>query len=197
MKHTYSIKPVCAALALALVPLAAACDSMPSDPYAAAQSAFEEGSLRTALEYASAAVDADPDNAEYRIFAGDLAMALDLPDRAITEYQAVASDAPEASVAKAKLAEAQVAGNYLSGAEQTLSELKMDNPFAYVAKIAFHMAKGEADAAFSSLDEGLKSYVDHPRLATIDAERLWAQGRRDEAMKSNIAKLRAAGFLKG
>lgn len=176
------LKPTFAALTLALTPMIAGCDTVPSDPFAAAQQAFADGKVRTALDYASAAVDQDPDNAQYRLLTGDLAMALNLPDRAITEFEAIPDDAPEASLAKAKLAEAQVAGNYLGAAETTLSDLTMDNPTAFVAVIAFHLAKGDADTAFKRLDEGLAQFKDDPRLATVDAERLWAQGKRDEAM---------------
>ena len=65
---------------------------MPSDPFAAAQQAYADGEIRTALEYAAAAADADPSNIDARMLAGDMAMALNQADRAITEYEAIAND---------------------------------------------------------------------------------------------------------
>ncbi|MEM6476563.1 MAG: tetratricopeptide repeat protein [Pseudomonadota bacterium] len=160
----------------------AGCDAAPNDPYAAAQAAVADGKPRSALDLVATAIDQDPGNASYRLLAGDIAMSLGLPDRAITEFEAVSADAPEASLAKAKLAEAQVAGNYMQAAGETVASLTMDNPFAYVAAIAFNLAQGDAAKAFTLLDAGLAKYPDNHRLITVDAERLWSQAKRDEAL---------------
>ena len=169
-----------AAMALILTPVVASCDSGPSDPFAAAQEAFANSEPRTAMDFIAQAIDADPDNAEIRILAADIAMALDQPDRAIAELQRVPENAAQYSVARAKLAEAQVAGNYMQGAQETIDGLSMDNPSAYVAVIGFHFTKGDADTSFALLDEALAKFPQDPRLVTIDAERLWAQGKADE-----------------
>ncbi|MEP1421173.1 MAG: tetratricopeptide repeat protein [Erythrobacter sp.] len=165
------------ATALALTPALAGCDTGPSDPFAAAQEAFASGQPRTALDLVGKAIDAQPNNPAVRMLAGDAAMALDNPDRAIAEYQSVSEDAQEYSIARAKLAEAQVMGNYLEAARESVESLQMDNAHAYTAKIAFHLARGETDAAYNTLDEGLTQFIDDPRLVTVDAERLWAQGK--------------------
>lgn len=166
-----------ATAAVLLTPVLAGCDTGPSDPFAAAQEALATGQPRTALDLVGEAIDAQPDDPAVRMLAGDAAMALDNPDRAIAEYQRVPEDVQEYSLARAKLAEAQVMGNYMEAARETLETLKMDNALAYTAKIAFHLASGEPVEAYNTLDEGLAQFPEDPRLVTVDAERLWAQGK--------------------
>jgi len=167
------------ATALLLTPVLAGCDAGPSDPFAAAKEALAAGQPRTALDLIGEAIDADPNNPAIRIVAGDAAMALDNPDRAITEFQRVSEGHDSYSLARAKLAEAQVMGNYMEAARETLDSLAMNNALSYTAKIAFHLANGETVEAYDFLDLGLERFPSDPRLVTIDAERLWAQGKAD------------------
>lgn len=167
--------------ALLFMPLMAGCDTGPQDPFAAASQAFANGQPRTALDLVGKAIEADPDNPEVRILAGDAAMALGNPDRAILEFARVGKEAKSYSLARAKLAEAQVMGNSLEAAGATIETLTMDNPLAYTASIAFHLAQGETSEAFTLLDTGLAQFPTDPRLVTIDAERLWAQGKAEAA----------------
>ena len=168
------------ATALFLTPVLAGCESEPSDPFAAAQQAFASGQPRTALDLVGKAIDAQPDNPAVRMLAGDTAMALDNPDRAIAEFERVPEGAGQYSLARAKLAEAQVMGNYMEAAGETLESLDMDHAQSYIAKIAFHLGRGEAVEAYDTLDAGLEKFPDDPRLVTTDAERLWAQGKADQ-----------------
>lgn len=170
------------ATALILSPALTGCETGPSDPFAAAQEAFATGQPRTALDLIGEAIDANPDDPAVRMLAGDAAMALDNPDRAIAEFERVAKGDESYSLARAKLAEAQVRGNYMEAARETLDTLTMDNAMAYTARIAFHLARGEAFEAYDVLDEGLAQFPDDPRLVTTDAERLWAQGKAEETL---------------
>ncbi len=165
-----------AAAALVLTPALAGCDSGPSDPFAAASEAFANSEPRTALDLIGQAIDQDPDNPETRILAGDIAMALGNPDRAIAEFDRVPASADKYSLARAKLAEAQVMGNYLEAARETIDSLTLDNALAYSASIGLHFANGETEAGFALLDKGLAVFPEDPLLITIDAERLWAKG---------------------
>lgn len=176
------------ATALLLTPVLAGCDTGPSDPLAAAQEALASGQPRTALDLIGKAIEASPDSPAVRMLAGDAAMALDNPDRAIAEFQRIGEDAAEYSLAKAKLAEAQVMANYLEAASDTLENLPMDHALSYTAAIAYHLARGETFEAFDALDVGLTKFPDDPRLVTTDAERLWAQGR-DEATFARLAPI--------
>ena len=76
-----------AAAALVLASLLAGCDAGPSDPAAAAQEALANGEPLTAFGLVDQAIEADPNNPAVRILAGDAAMAVGNPDRAITEFQ--------------------------------------------------------------------------------------------------------------
>jgi len=165
--------------ALALTPLLAACETAPSDPFAAAQKALASGQPRAALALASEASEAQPDNPAVHMLIGDAAMALDNPGRAISEFESIPESAAEYSLARAKLAEAQVMGNSMDAARETIESLTMDNPLAYTATIAFHLANGDAGQAYDVLDAGLAEFPEDARLVTTDAERLWAQGKAD------------------
>lgn len=167
--------------ALILSPALAGCDTGPSDPFAAAQEALANGEPRTALDLINDAIDADPNNPAIRMVAGDAAMAMGNPDRAIAEFGRVPEDHSEYSLAQAKLAEAQVMANYMQAASETIASLTMDTAMAYTASIGFHFANGETNEGFALLDEGLAKFPEDPRLVTIDAERLWAQGKASEA----------------
>lgn len=167
--------------ALSLTPVLAGCDFEPRDPVAAAQEALANGEPRTALDFIDQAIEADPNNNEIRMLAGDAAMALANPDRAISEFERIGMDDPQYNLAQAKLAEAQLAGNYLDSVTKTLDGLKMTNPTAYIAKIGFQFASGEPDEGYTLLAEGLEKFPDNPRLITIDAERMWALGQADAA----------------
>jgi len=171
-------------MALVFTPVFAAglagCDSGPSDPFAAAQQALANAEPRTAMDLIAQAIEADPNNANIRMVAGDIAVALGNSDRAIAEFERVPESAPNYSLARAKLAEAQIMGNYLQAGQDTVSTLSMDNAAAYSAAIGLKYAQGEAEAGFELLDQGLAAFPDDPRLITIDAERLWAQGKSDE-----------------
>lgn len=181
MSKSPRLKPFAFAVTLALAPALAACDSGPSDPFAAAQEALANGEPRTALDLIGLAIEADPQDPAVRMLAGDAAMALSNPDRAISEFERVPENASEYSLAQAKLAEAQVMGNYLEAARETIAGLIMDNSMAYTAKIAFHFAQNEPEEGFALLGKGLEHFPDDPRLVTIDAERMWAMGQAEEA----------------
>ncbi|MEP3422927.1 MAG: tetratricopeptide repeat protein [Erythrobacter sp.] len=184
MLNNKSLRRSRAAFVLFLAPVMvgglAACDSGPSDPFAAAQTAFENSEPRTALDLIGQAIEADPENPAIRMMAGDIAMALGNSDRAIAEFDRVPETAPQYSLARAKLAEAQVMGNFLQAASETVDTLLMDNAMAYTASIGLKFSQGETDAGFELLDRGLATFPDDPRLVTIDAERLWAQGKAEE-----------------
>lgn len=172
-----------AALALVATPFLAACDAVPEDLVAAAHAAVEQGTPRIALEYINAALKTDPDNAELRIMAGDLAIATGNPDRAVTEYEAVVNGPNSSNLAKAKLAEAYLLGDYTRAANDALETLEYDVPLAYTAAIGIAMAAGDLPRASQRLDEGLAKFPDDPRLVTIDAERLLAGARREAALE--------------
>lgn len=179
MKTHISLWKLGAAVALILSSALAGCDSGPSDPFAAAQEALASSEPRTALDLIGQAIDENPDNPAIRILAGDIAMALSQPDRAIAEFDRVLESAEQYSLARAKLADAQVTGNYMQAAQETVESLSMDNSMAYTAAIGLHLAKGDAETGFALLDEGLAQYPEDPRLVTLDAERIWARGQAD------------------
>ncbi|NQX94024.1 MAG: tetratricopeptide repeat protein [Erythrobacter sp.] len=170
-----------AALGLSLA--LASCESVPADPFGAAQEAMAKGELRTALELVDAAASQRPDDPAVRMLAGDLAIALGNPDRAVSEFKRVAQGPATNSLAKAKLAEAEVMANYMSAAEQSVAALEFDVPLAYTSAIAYALAKGEGPVASARLAEGLERFPDNPRLVTIDAERLFLQAEPDAAAK--------------
>ncbi|KWV91731.1 tetratricopeptide repeat protein [Erythrobacter sp. YT30] len=172
-----------AALVMALGPALASCDMGPSDPVAAAEEALANGEPRTALDLIDQAIDADPTNPALRMLSGDAAMALANPDRAISEFERITSKDPQYSEARAKLAEAQLIGNYIDAAGKTVDMLEMDNPVAFIATIGFQFASGEPEKAYATLDGGLEKFPDNPRLITIDAERMWTQGKMDDALE--------------
>ncbi len=179
-----------AAAALTLSPALAGCDSEPSDPFAAASEALANSEPRTAMDLVSQAIDQDPDNPDIRMLAGDIAMALGNPDRAIAEFERVPASADGHSLARAKLAEAQVMGDFMEAARDTVESLTLDNAMAYTASIGFHFAGGDTETGFALLDDGLAAFPDDPRLVTIDAERLWAQGM-EEATFDRLAPVLA------
>ncbi|MBV7258980.1 tetratricopeptide repeat protein [Erythrobacter crassostreae] len=179
---TRSMMPA-AALALVTMPFLAACDTAPADPMAAAQAALADGTPRIALEYVNAALSADPDNAELRMMAGDLALAVGNPDRAVTEFEAIVGGPNSSSLAQAKLAEAYLLGNYMGAAREALETLEYDVPMAYTAAIGIAMADGDMPLASSQLDKGLEKFPDDPRLVTIDAERLMAAAQSKAALE--------------
>ncbi len=170
-------------MALALTPLVAACDSAPSDPFVAAQEALAGGEPRTALGLVEQAVKTDPNNPAVRLLAGDVAMALDEADRAITEYGAVMEDAEAYSLARAKLADAQLEGEYFTAAGETLQSLTLDNPTAYAAWVKYHLSRGESDEALKRLAAGLSAFPKDPNLITFDAERVWREGKPRAALE--------------
>jgi len=174
-----SLRQIGSVTALFLTPMLAGCEAGPGDPFAAAQEALAAGQPRTALDLVGAAIDADPNNPAVRMVAGDAAMALDTLDRAIAEFGRVPETHAQYSLARAKLAEAQVMGNYMTAAGETVESLTMDNALAYTATIAFHLARDEVVDSYEVLEEGLAKFPEDPRLVTIDAERLWAQGKAD------------------
>ncbi|MEL7198242.1 MAG: tetratricopeptide repeat protein [Pseudomonadota bacterium] len=175
------MKAIAVPLALVFAPVLASCDTGPSDPLAAAQEALANGEPRSALDFVDQAIDSNPADPLARMVAGDAALALANPDRAISEYGRIAESDSQYSLARAKLAEAQLMGNYLDSAGKTIETLTMDNPTAFIAAIGYQFALGEPDAGYALLDEGLKKYENDPRLITIDAERLWTQGKADAA----------------
>ncbi|MDY7097410.1 MAG: tetratricopeptide repeat protein [Pseudomonadota bacterium] len=179
--HSRPISGSVLAAILCLTPVLAACDSAPSDPFAAAQAAMEEGSPRTAMEHINSALADRPDDAQVQMLAGDIAMALGNADRAVTEFKAVATGPQSTSLAKAKLAEAEVLANYMGAAEQTVAGLTYDFAMAYTATIAFALANDDVDTASDMLAEGLDKFPEDPRLITIDAERLFTLSNPSQA----------------
>ncbi len=169
MKQSKFIIPLALIATLGLT----ACDTAPSDPVEAAQAAVANGAPRIALEHVSEALKTDPDNVELRLLAGDLSIALGNPDRAVTEFEHVAKRADASSLAKAKLAEAYLLGNYMRAAKEAVETLSFDVPLAYTAAVGIDMAEGDLASAYARLDEGLEKFPGDPRLVTIDAERLF------------------------
>ncbi|MEL6738192.1 MAG: tetratricopeptide repeat protein, partial [Pseudomonadota bacterium] len=184
------IRPGILAAALALAPLAA-CDTAPSDPFAAAQAAMAKGEVRTALEYITAASAERGDDPEVLMLAGDIAMAMGNADGAVSAFQSVVDGPASSSLAKAKLAEANIMANYMAAAEQSVAALDYDVPLAFTAAIGFALAQGDYETANAKLDEGLAAFPDDPRLVTIDAERLFASAQPD------AARTRLAPMLEG
>nr|WP_298931170.1 tetratricopeptide repeat protein [uncultured Erythrobacter sp.] len=172
-----------AALALVATSLVTACDTAPTDPVAAAKAALADGAPRIALEHVTTALKADPDNAELRMMAGDLALATGNPDRAVTEYEAVVNGPNVTSLSKAKLAEAYLLGSYNGAARDALETLEYDVPMAYTAAIAIAMGDGDLPEASAKLDEGLAKFPEDARLVTVDAERMLAAARPADALK--------------
>lgn len=185
-KHPLSrpyLSPTVFGVALALSLALAGCESAPSDPYAAAQHAVANGEPRTALELIDAASAQDPNNPEVGMLAGDIALALGNADRAVTEFKRVAEGLASSSLAKAKLAEAQVMANYMGAAKASVAQLTFDVPAAYTAAIAYALSQGDGDTATAQLEEGLEKFPEDPRLVTIDAERLYSQVEPEAALE--------------
>ncbi len=136
---------------------------------------------RTAMEHISDALSQRPDDPEVQMLAGDIAMALGNADRAVTEYKRIVDGPAPSSLAKAKLAEANVMANNMGAAEETVETLTFDIPLAYTAAIGLALAKGDYDAASTRLTEGLAKFPTDPRLVTIDAERLLQNAQPEEA----------------
>lgn len=170
-------------LTLALSPVLASCDSGPSDPIAAAQQAIADGEPRSALEYATFGLEKDPSNPALLLLAAEAAMAIGQPDRAITELEKVPESAEQYQQARARLAQAQIEGNYLQAAGQTLETLEPDTPLVHRVLVMFHLANGEVGTAFEKLDAGLSAFPDDPVLITYDADRIWTAGRIDDAQE--------------
>ncbi len=194
--HTLTLivrRPAIAA-ALFLSPVLAGCDSGPSDPFLAAQEALAQDAPRTAMEHVSAALEDRPDDPEVQMLAGDIAMALGNADLAVTQYKRVVEGSATSSMARAKLAEASVMANYMGAAQEAVAKLTYDVPLAYTAAIALSLAKGDYDAAYARLEEGLSKYPADPRLVTIDAERMMlnAQPKRAAQRVAPILKLQPA-----
>ena len=171
---------LCVTLSMALV----ACDNAPEDPFGAAQRALAEGEPRTAMKLIEVAVSQRPDDPRARLLAGDIAMAIGNAERAVSEFERAAQGGPEVSLAKAKLAEAQIMANYMSAAEETVASLEFDQPLAYTAAIALALSQGDSDTASGRLSEGLERFPDDPRLLTIEAERLYSLAEPDAAKKT-------------
>ncbi|MEM7701742.1 MAG: tetratricopeptide repeat protein [Pseudomonadota bacterium] len=169
--------------ALALIVALAGCESAPSDPFAAAQEAVANGEPRTALALLDVASAEDPNNPEIGMLAGDIALALGNADRAVTEFKRLAEGPSGSSLAKAKLAEAQVMANYMGAAKASVAALQFDVPAAYTAAISYALSQGDSDTAAAKLDEGLESFPNDPRLVTIDAERLYSQVEPEAALQ--------------
>ncbi|MEM1196466.1 MAG: tetratricopeptide repeat protein [Pseudomonadota bacterium] len=169
-----------------------ACDSAPADRFAAAQESMALGEPRTALEHINAALVERPDDAEVQTLAGDIAMAVGNADRAVTLFQSVVDGSPSNSLAKAKLAEANLMANYLGAAEQSVAALAYDVPLAFTVAIGLAMAQGDYQTAYTRLDEGLARFPQDPRLITIDAERLFASAQPEEARARLAPVLSAA-----
>lgn len=171
------------AVTLALGVALGGCESAPSDPLAAAEAALAEGEPRTAQQYVDQALSEQPGNSKVQMLAGDIAMAMGNPDRAVTEFARVVDGPDASSLAKAKLAEANLMANYLKAAEESIAALEYDVPLAFTAAIGFSMAQGDYEGASAKLEEGLARYPKDPRLITIDAERLFVQAQPDAAMQ--------------
>ena len=136
------------------------------------------------MERIDLAISQDPEDLQARQLAGDIAMALGNADRAVSEYEGLMSAAGESDLVRAKLAEAQVMANYLGAAEQTVSQLEYTVPLAYTAAIALALSQGDEATAAARLEEGLERFAGDPRLLTIEAGRLYATARPDEAKKA-------------
>ena len=173
-----------AALALLLVAPLTACELEPGDPSSAAQMAFANGEPRTAFDLANQALEIDPGNVAIRMLAGDAAMALSMPDRAIDEFKRVPETAAQYSSAQAKMAQGQLAGGYLERAGETLEGLTMDNPHAFAAQALYLSARGEPVPANEAVAKGLQAYPQDPMLITMNAQRLWSEGKIDAAHSS-------------
>lgn len=175
----FKAAPVLAAT-LVFAPLAG-CDNTPSDPFAAAQAAMANDEPRTAMEHISVASTQRPDDLDVQMLAGDIAMALGNADRAVTEFKRVVAKQPGNSLAKAKLAEANLMANFMGAAQESVAGLVYDVPLAFTAAIGFAMAKADYDNAYIKLEEGLKKFPEDPRLIAIDAERLYANAQPSDA----------------
>lgn len=167
--------------ALAFTPLLASCDSEPSDPMEAARASFETGKARIALAQASKAIEANPQSAEARMLAAEIAMALGNADRAITELKQVSPDAPEAKEANLKLAAAHLSISNFRMTKQLLENAPLDSAYAYFVNASLLMAEGDNGAAFSLVAQGLKQFPKDHQLVTLDAQRLFMSAKPQEA----------------
>jgi len=178
-----SITRVALAPVLAVGLTLSACESAPTDPLGAAQAALAKGKPRSALEFVDIAASQAPDDPTVRMLAGDIAMALGNADRAVSEFQRVVESPNSTSLAKAKLAEAQLMANYMDAAKSTVANLEYDVPMAYTTAVAYALSQGDRDMAAAKLNEGLERFPQDPRLVTIDAERLFLQADPETAAK--------------
>ena len=139
----------------------------------AARASFESGKARIALAQASKAIEANPQSAEARMLAAEIAMALGNPDRAITELKLVAPDAPEAAEANLKLAAAHLANGNFRMTKQLLDGAPLDSALAYFVNASLSMAEGDNASAFGFVADGLENFPEDELLVTLDAKRLF------------------------
>ena len=124
-----------------------------------------------------------PNDPAVQMLAGDIAMAVGNADRAVTEYARVVEGTSKSSLAKAKLAEANLMANNIGAARANVEALTFDVPLAFTAAIGFTLSQGEYQSAYAKLEEGLGQFPEDPRLVAIDAERLFALAKPKEAQQ--------------
>jgi len=163
--------------------LLAGCNTGPSDPYAAAEQSLQDGEPRTALLHISKALESNPDKADIRLLASEIAMALNNPDRAITELKKVKPGSKLAGEAKERLAEAYLAHSKLRMAKATLKDIPLESALAYRVAVGLDFASGKPDEAIAKLDKAIELYPDDAVLGTIDAQRMLSFGNSAAALK--------------
>lgn len=160
-----------------LLVLTAACDNTPSDPYAAAVEASEEGDLQAARLLLRQALDASPDNADAILLYGKTQLALENPEGAAEEFKKLANNPALSAEAGDLLAKAYLQSGNTKLAFETLEAGGMKSGLAYAVAVVAHLSEGEADKAVTALDQGLEKYPQSIDLKVLDAKR--AYDRRD------------------
>lgn len=151
--------------------LTAACDSPPSDPYAAAVEATSEGDFQAARLLLRQALDANPGDPSAIMLYGKTQLALENPEGAAEEFKKLANNPELSAEANDLLAKAYVQAGNAKLAFETLEAGGMNSGVAYAVSVVAHLSEGDADKALAMLDQGLAKFPDAADLRVLDAKR--------------------------
>ena len=172
-----------ASLALAAVLSLAACDMGPSDPVEAARVALSQGEPRTAMDYIVEALSEKPDDIEAKLVLAEAAMALGIPERAVTELETIPEKVTMADKVNARLADAYLAEGRFEKAQAALDKIETQSALSQAVQVQVLKAQGDLSGSDDRLQAALKTFPDDGRLTTLDAERLWQQAKQQEAVE--------------
>ncbi|MGB7374822.1 tetratricopeptide repeat protein [Pontixanthobacter sp.] len=185
-------KPVLRALLTSAVGvslfLTAACDGAPSDPYAAAVQASEDGDFQASRLFLQKALDAEPDNAAAIMLYGKTQLVLENPEGAAEQFKKLANNPEFSAEANDLLAKAYVQSGNSKLAFEALETNGMNSGIAYAVSVVAHLSDGNADSAVAMLDQGLAKFPDAPDLRVLDAKRSFDSRKLSKA-RSTLASV--------